>query len=102
MSAPARGVSFAAPPSRLLMAWRRPGAIGIVAPGYGTEKVSYGLRPSGYSFHKVLRLPVHRFERHGTFWNHTPLLLDHPVELVHTFNELPYGMRPFVVTLMRS
>lgn len=91
-------VSFAAVPRRLVAAIGRPGAIGIVAPGYGTEKVSYGLAAPGFTFHKLLRLPIHRLERQGTFWQHTPILLDHPVELVHTFNELPLGVRPFVVS----
>ena len=98
MSAEAAVVSSAVAPSRLLAALGRRNAVGIVAPGYGTEKVSYGLAPAGYSFHKLLRLPLHRLERRGTFWQQTPLLLDHPVELVHTFNELPLGLRPFVVS----
>ncbi len=92
------GVSFAAAPRRLVAGWRRPNAIGVVSPGYGSEKVSYGLAPPGFTFHKVTRVPLHRLERKGTFWQQTPLLLDHPVALVHTFNELPVGLRPFVVS----
>lgn len=91
-------VSFAPPPRRLFAALAKRAAIGIVAPGYGTEKVSYGLAPEGYSFHKLFRVPLQRLERRGTFWAHTPLLLDHPVELVHAFNELPLGVRPFIVS----
>lgn len=87
-----------AAPARLIGAWKKRHAVGVVAPSYGTEKVSYGLAPPGYTFHKLLRVPLQRLETHGTFWHNTPLLLDHPVELVHTFNELPLGMRPFVVT----
>ena len=90
--------SFAVAPKRLTAAWKRRGAVGIVAPSYGTEKVSYGLSPCGFSFHKVTRLPVHRLEKQGTFWHNTPLVWDAPVELVHTFNELPCGVRPFVVS----
>lgn len=82
----------------MLGAWRRKHAIGIVSPAYGSEKVSYGLRPHGYSFHNLYRLPIQRLEKTGTFFKYTPLLLDHPVELVHTFNELPLGMRPFIVS----
>ena len=95
-----RGNPFASTdaPARLLGSWKMDHAIGVVAPSYGTEKVSYGLAPPGYTFHKLLRVPLHRFEKHGTFWHTTPLLLDHPVELVHTFNELPLGLRPFVVS----
>lgn len=98
MSAGAVGVSFATAPARLVTGFRKRGAVGIVSPGYGTEKVSYGLSPAGYTFHKLAKVPLQRLERHGTFWQHTPLLFDYPVELVHTFNELPCGMRPFVVT----
>lgn len=94
----AGSVSFAAPPPRRIVGIRERNSIGIVAPAYGTEKVSYGLAPRGYSFHKLLRLPVHRLERKGTFWHNTPVLFDLPVELVHTFNELPCGLRPFVVS----
>ncbi len=90
--------AFAKEPARRLAGWKLRNAIGIVSPSYGTEKVSYGLSPGGYSFAKVQRLPFHRLERGGTFWNHTPPLLDYPVELVHSFNELPVGIRPFVVS----
>lgn len=83
---------------RLSGSWRRPGTVGIVSPGYGTEKVSYGIAPSGFSFYKLYRLPVHRFEMKGSFFKNTPVALDYPVELVHTFNELPIGLRPFVVS----
>jgi glycosyltransferase involved in cell wall biosynthesis len=69
-----------------------------VSPSYGAEKVSYGVGPQGYTFRKLTRLPVHRLERQGTFLRMTPVLLDYPVELVHTFNELPIGIRPFVVS----
>lgn len=87
-----------AAPRRTLGAWNKRCAVGVVAPSYGTEKVSYGLAPPGYTFHKLLRVPLQRLEVHGTFWQTTPLLLDYPVELVHTFNELPLGVRPFVVS----
>ena len=98
MTSGALGVSFAPPPPRLVVGLGRRNAIGIVAPSYGSEKVSYGLAPAGYTFHKVTRVPLQRLERTGSFWHQTPLLLDYPVALVHTFNELPVGMRPFVVS----
>ena len=98
MSGSALGVSFAPPPARLVAGFGRRTSIGIVAPSYGSEKVSYGLAPTSYSFHKVTRVPLQRLERTGSFWHQTPLLLDYPVSLVHTFNELPVGLRPFVVS----
>lgn len=87
-----------AAPARQFVGWNRRGSVGIVAPSYGSEKVSYGLMPHGYTFRQLLRIPLQRLETQGTFWHTTPLLLDHPVELVHTFNELPLGVRPFVVS----
>ena len=90
--------AFAPPPRRFVWGWNKPQAIGIVSPSYGTEKVSYALTPKGYSFHKLFRVPLQRLEKQGTFWHNTPILLDHPVSLVHTFNELPVGARPFVVS----
>lgn len=97
MSTPAT-VSFATPPARRILGIGKRNSVGIVSPAYGTEKVSYGLAPHGYTFHKLLRAPLHRLERNGTFWHNTPILFDLPVELVHTFNELPCGLRPFVVS----
>jgi glycosyltransferase involved in cell wall biosynthesis len=91
-------ITFSEKPKRLIMGWAKRSAIGIVSPSYGTEKVSYGIRPRNYTFHKLLRIPFHRFETQGTFWKTTPVVLDYPVELVHTFNEIPYGIRPFVVS----
>lgn len=98
MAKPSTAISFSGTPSRLIGSWKRHHAIGIVSPAYGTEKVSYGLKPVAFTFHKLMRIPMQRLERRGIFWKNTPVLLDYPVELVHTFNELPYGIRPFVVS----
>ena len=76
----------------------RKSAVGIISPSYGIEKVSYGLHPQNYSYHKLFRLPIQRLERHGTFLRNTPIVADHPVQLVHTFNEIPIGSRPFIVS----
>jgi glycosyltransferase involved in cell wall biosynthesis len=83
---------------RAIFGWNQKSLIGIVSPSYGTEKVSYGLEPEGFSYSKLLRVPIQRFESQGSFWKSTPVVLDHSVELVHTFNEIPIGMRPFVVS----
>jgi glycosyltransferase involved in cell wall biosynthesis len=90
--------AFAAAPRRVLAGWGKKGAIGIISPSYGTEKVSYGLSPPGFTYHQVSRIPVHRLERRGTFWRQTPIVLDHTAELIHSFNEIPIGIRPFVVS----
>lgn len=76
----------------------RKAAVGIISPSYGIEKVSYGLNPRNYSFHKLYRLPIQRMERNGTFLRNTPIVADHPVQLVHTFNEIPLSCRPFIVS----
>lgn len=83
---------------RLFWSSMRQRAIGIVSPSYGIEKVSYGLNPRNYSFHKLYRLPIQRLERHGTFLRNTPVIADHSVQLVHTLNEIPLGSRPFIVS----
>ena len=98
MASDTSSLAFAAAPRRLFWGWRKPRSIGLVSPSYGTEKVSYGLAPAGYSFHKLFRLPLQRLEKKGTFWHNTPILLDHPVSLVHTLNEIPAGSCPFVVS----
>lgn len=98
MAKPNQAISFSSVPSGLVGAWKRKRAIGVVSPAYGSEKVTYGLRPETYTYHKLYRVPLHRIERQGTFWKFTPLVLDYPVELVHSFNELPLGIRPFVVS----
>ncbi len=91
-------ITFAAAPRRVLFGLKRPRTVGVISPSYGMEKMSYGLQPAGYQFFKLLRLPVHRLEKRGTFLKQTPIVLDHPVELVHTFNEIPLGRRPYVIS----
>ena len=91
-------ISFAEPPPRILFSYRRPKSIGVVAPSYGLEKVSYGIRPPNFTFHKVNRVPINRLEKHGSFLCQTPLLLDYPVELVHTLNHIPMGSRPYIIS----
>jgi len=51
----------------------------------------------GYEFATVRRLPLHWLERTGTFWEHTPVVLDRSAHLLHTFNSLPLNGR-FVVS----
>lgn len=61
----------------------------MISPHYGLERVSYMLPVEGYEFATVRRLPIHRLERTGSFWEHTPLVLDRSAHLLHTFNSLP-------------
>lgn len=91
-------ISFSKGLDRKFFGWKQKSLVGIVSPSYGTEKVSYGLSPENFKYRKLFRVPVQRLESAGSFWKTTPIVLDHPVELVHTFNEIPIGIRPFVVS----
>lgn len=71
--------------------------VGVVAPHYNLERVSYLLPVAGYEFGTVRRLPLHKLEKSGTFWANTPLVLDRSAHLLHTFNMLPLN-GAFVVT----
>jgi glycosyltransferase involved in cell wall biosynthesis len=73
--------------------------VGILYPGYGIEKVTYGLAVPGFTYATVKAIPFHRLlDHHGTFWAHTPFILDRSIQLVHTFNALPVNSKKFVVT----
>ena len=90
--------SSATPPPRQILGYNRRRSVGVISPAYGLEKVSYSLRPSGYDYYKVVRVPFSRLELNGSFVSQTPIVWDGPVELVHAFNEIPIGMRPYVVS----
>jgi glycosyltransferase involved in cell wall biosynthesis len=72
--------------------------VGIIAPHYGMEHVSYVMSPEGYQHVTLKRLPFQRLEKQGTFWNYTPLVLDASVPLIHTMNMLPLNGERFVVS----
>ncbi len=72
--------------------------IGVVAPNYGLEHVTYLLQMPDYRHVRVRRVPLHRFERGGTFWDKTPIVLGARTPLVHTFNMAPLTGPPFVMT----
>jgi glycosyltransferase involved in cell wall biosynthesis len=72
--------------------------VGVIAPSYGMEHLSYIMDLPAYRHVVLRRLPLHRFERNSTFWDKTPVLVHAPVPLVHTFNHLPMNGPPFVVS----
>jgi glycosyltransferase involved in cell wall biosynthesis len=72
--------------------------VGVVAPHYNLERLSYLLPVHGYRFVTLRRLPLQRLETGGTFWANTPILLDRSVPLVHTWNMLPPNARRFVIS----
>jgi glycosyltransferase involved in cell wall biosynthesis len=72
--------------------------VGVVAPSYGSEKLSYGLDVPGYSYRKVTRIPFHRFEQKTTFWRYSAFVLDNSVNLIHTNNHIPFSTQPFVLS----
>jgi glycosyltransferase involved in cell wall biosynthesis len=77
--------------------------VGVIAPNYGLEHVSYLMDVPGYAHTVVRRVPFQRLERmlksRGNFWGNTPLVVRPRVPLLHTFNMLPMNGPPFVVTL---
>lgn len=72
--------------------------MGLVSPGYGAEKVSYGLPTRRYQYRKLRRIPLARLDRNGTFWSETPVVLDNSLALLHTFNEVPLCRHPFIIS----
>lgn len=72
--------------------------VGIIYPGYGYERVSYALPVKDTEFRRVLSIPIHRFERKGTFYKNTPIILGQKVDLIHTWNTIPLSTKPFVVS----
>jgi glycosyltransferase involved in cell wall biosynthesis len=72
--------------------------VGIIYPGYGYERVSYALPVTATEFRRVLSIPIHRFERKGTFYKNTPIILGQKIDLIHTWNTIPLSTKPFVVS----
>jgi glycosyltransferase involved in cell wall biosynthesis len=96
-----KSFSSVASPTVHFSLWRRPQPIqkvGIIAPHYGMEHVSYVMSPEGYEHVTLKRVPFQRLEKQGTFWNYTPLVLDASVPLIHTMNMLPLNGERFVVS----
>jgi glycosyltransferase involved in cell wall biosynthesis len=71
--------------------------VAVLAPSYGLERVSYMIPSTQHRYIKLHRVPIHRLERGGTFFEQTPLVVGPQVDLVHTFNHIPVN-RQFVVT----
>lgn len=72
--------------------------VGVIAPNYGLEHLSYIMDLPEYRHVLLRRLPLQRLERNGTFWDKTPVLLNPPVSLIHTFNHLPMNGPPFIIS----
>jgi glycosyltransferase involved in cell wall biosynthesis len=72
--------------------------IGILAPTYGMERVSYLNHPDGFRFFTLKRWPFHRLNANSSFLDNTALLLNPSVDLVHTFNTLPLNGKRFIVS----
>ena len=77
---------------------RKNRTIGIIDPHYNLERVSYGLSAPGFSYRRLRRVPIHRLQRRGTFFNYTPLLVNGSRDVVHTFNMIPINAKRFVVS----
>jgi glycosyltransferase involved in cell wall biosynthesis len=73
--------------------------VGVLYPHYGLEKVSYALPVQDFTYVTVKALPFHRLlDKRGTFWAHTPFIVDRSIRLIHTFNALPVNSERFVVS----
>lgn len=76
--------------------------IGIVAPHYGSARVSYNLSSQlsaeGYRFMSLRRWPFHILNRKHSFLLNTAVLTNPAVDLVHTMNILPMNGDRFVVS----
>jgi glycosyltransferase involved in cell wall biosynthesis len=80
----------------------RPGlTVGVIAPSYGLEHVTYAMHPEGVAFGTLRAVTARRFEKRSQFFAHTPLVIGGRADLVHSFNHLPLQVppgRPFVVS----
>ncbi|MBV5329583.1 MAG: glycosyltransferase, partial [Chlorobium sp.] len=72
--------------------------IGVTSYGYGSEKVTYGLAPEGFTYRKLFKLPLSKIIRNNTFINNTPIIPDNSVRGIHTFNEVPISTRNFIIS----
>ena len=72
--------------------------VGVIYPGYGYERVSYALPVKETEFRRLVSWPIHRFERKGTFYKYTPIILGQKVDLIHTWNAIPLSTVPFIVS----
>lgn len=82
--------------------WLRGGGIsgkniGILTPGYGLEKVSYGLKPTDYYYKKINRVPFQKIIKHDTVLTQCPYIVSAGIDLVHTFNMIPIN-KDFIVS----
>jgi len=71
--------------------------VGVVAPSYGLEHVSYGISVPGVAYHQLQAVTARRLFPRDGFIAHTPMLIGAKSDIVHTFNHLPVN-RNFVVS----
>lgn len=91
------------PPSLTIFHYRRTQkiSVGVVAPEYGLENVSYSLKPSDTQFVQLKCISGRRLDRRSNFWSQVPLVIGPRTDLLHTFNKLPMQKpikRPYVVS----
>ena len=71
--------------------------IGVLTPGYGLEKVSYGLVPKDFYYKKVNRIPFQKIIKHDTVLTQCPYIIAAGVDLIHSFNMIPLN-KDFIVS----
>ncbi len=71
--------------------------IGILTPGYGLEKVSYGLELEEFQFIKLNRIPLQKIIKGTNIFTQCPFIVGGPVNILHSFNMLPLN-KDFVLS----
>jgi len=77
------------PPNWVKELGTRGDKIGILTPGYGLEKVSYGINPDNYQYVKVNRVPIQRIVKGQNVITQCPFIIGGSISLFHSFNMLP-------------
>jgi len=73
-------------------------SVGIVFPGYGYERVCYGLPMEKFYYKKVYSVPIHRILKKNNFYRNTPIILEYGLDFLHTWNAIPIGNSPFIMS----
>lgn len=73
----------------MLQLGKRKNNIGILTPGYGLEKVSYGIQPKEFNYIKVNRIPINRIVHNDSVFSQCPYIVGGPSDIIHSFNMLP-------------
>ncbi|HEY0796667.1 MAG TPA: glycosyltransferase family 4 protein [Acidisarcina sp.] len=74
-----------------------PHVVGVLDPCYSSSHVIYGIDGVKYIHQTLKSAPFGKMEGERTFFKFTPFILDAAVDLVHTWNAIPFN-KNFVVS----